>query len=572
MKLRQQKYLINSIIIFINSILISTFIIYDNSWYVYIFILMLSSILNASSSILNILFRMSNKPPFQDYRFESKSYLYVVPCYNETEEELKNSIQSLILQRVVSEDERLILIICDGKVKGKGNEFSTDVILKDLLNIEKNEEGLYYDYETWNGTLNLICMYTTTYRYKNTDMPIILLVKENNYGKRDSLVLARKVCITFNRFLQYGVQGENKLIDHIILQLTDTYSNKIDFIIGIDGDTIFDYNCSYELIGGIEKDKNIHGCVGFVDIYPKMNKFSLFVMYQYAEYMFSQCLKRHAQSNITNKVNCLSGCNQILRVSEETCGEKILSVFNYCPNETDHILTHIRSYASEDRNHVCNMLSLYPYVKTTQNLKAISYTIVPTSVSVFLSQRRRWNLGANSNDVLLVYLPGINIFERISAFISVLTFIIAPFIFVVTIHFIISIITKPTMLMLYLSIILFVPLFYSFLIPIFIKPLPFIQSMYYYLSYIIFVCLSGLVSLITFSYAFSNMDNINWGKTRFIEENIVDEKENIVDDNDGFIDDNYIEVIHTEDIKNTFIAENNHKYYKGCTINLDDME
>ena len=302
---------------------------------------------------------------------------------------------------------------------------------------------------------------------------------------------------------------------------TDTIcTDKLDYIIGIDADTIFDYNCTYELIQGIEQDKNIHGCVGLIDINPKMNKYSFYVLYQYAEYIYSQCLKRHAQSTITHKVSCLSGCNQILRVSEETCGEKILSVFNYYPKKEDNILTHIRSYASEDRNHVCNMLSLYPYVKTTQNLKAISYTIVPSSVRVFLSQRRRWNLGAQSNDILLTYSPGINIFERVLACVNILTFSLAPFIFIATIYFIKSIIMNPSMLMLYLSIFLLIPLLYSLFIPIFIKPESFATSMYYYMSYLLFLSCSGVINLTSFLYSVLQMDVITWGKTRSI---IIDE-------------------------------------------------
>jgi chitin synthase len=303
-------------------------------------------------------------------------------------------------------------------------------------------------------------------------------------------------------------------ITSLIENLADGFNGNIDYIIGIDADTVFDYNCTYELIQSMEVDKDIHGCVGFVDICPKMNYSSIFLLYQYAEYVFAQCLRRQTQSNITHKVNCLSGCNQILRISEETCGEKILKIFNYLPKKDEHILRHIRSYASEDRNHVCNMLSLYPHVKTVQNLKAVAYTVVPTSVSVFLSQRRRWNLGANSNDLLLVYLPGINLFERILAFTNVFTFIISPFIYVATVYFILAIIFSPSLLMLYLSIILFIPLCYSLIVPIIIKPLTLKGALYYYLSYVVFVALSGLVSLITFLNAVLKMDVIKWGKTR----------------------------------------------------------
>lgn len=523
-RLKLQKYLIVSSITIINSILITTFIFYQHYWYAYLPFLMPASLITAFSSILNIFYKMCRQPASGENapRLAGKNYLYVVPCYNESMEELRASIHSLMEQRIVKNDKRLILIICDGKVKGSGNTLTTDAILKELLKTEGM--GYYYEYSTWDGTNNIICEYKVMYTYNRETVPVILLIKERNYGKRDSLVIARRVCLAFNAFQSLDntiiqkitTQSPDYLV-HIVATLANVFTKPIDYIIGIDGDTVFDYNCTYELIKGIEDDESIHGCVGFVDVDPQMNPYSPFVLYQYAEYMYAQCLRRQAQSNITNKVSCLSGCNQILRVSEETCGEKILQVFNYKPNETDNILTHIRSYASEDRNHVCNMLSLYPYVKTTQTLKAISYTVVPMSISVFLSQRRRWNLGANTNDILLTYLPGINVFERILAFVNVLTFSISPFIYVATIYFLMAIFTQPTMLMLYLSIILFIPFFYTFLIPLFIKPLSFRNTLYYYLAYIFFISLAGCVSLICYLNAILKMDVFTWGKTRTIE-------------------------------------------------------
>lgn len=522
MNLKQQKYLIVGSMTAINFVLIYTFVLFNNYWYAYLPLLILSSLLTAFSSILNVLFKMCGQDLNRhNPRLVSKSYVYVIPCYNESHEELQRSLHSLIEQRLVKADERLIIIICDGKVKGTGNTLTTDAILKDLLHTEGM--GYYYEYTTWDGSPNIICEYKVMYTYQAETVPIILLVKENNYGKRDSLVLIRRICHAFNRFHNVaqscGTEGEDKaVLHHMIASLDQIFTGKIDYIIGIDADTVFDYNCTYELIQGLELDVNNHGCVGFVDIMPNMTAYNPFVLYQYAEYVYAQCLRRQAQANITNKVSCLSGCVQILRVSEETCGEKILKVFNYKPIATDNILTHIRSYASEDRNHVCNMLSLYPHVKTTQALKAIAYTVVPTSVAVFLSQRRRWNLGAITNDILLVYFPGINIFERILAFVNVLTFIIGPFVYVATVYFIMAIIFEPTLLMLYLSIILFIPIFYTFLVPLFIKPLSFTGCLYYYFAYIFFVCCSSIVSLICYFNAILQMDVLTWGKTRSIEE------------------------------------------------------
>jgi chitin synthase len=490
-----------------------------------------------------MLFRTSTTPT----RIEPKNYLYIIPCYNESRKELTDTLNSLVNQSYLVNDKRSLLIICDGRIKGQGNSASTDNILKKILKITDLDS--LYTYTTWDNKVNPATIYTGTYK----SLPFILIIKQNNYGKRDSLVLVRSRCYEYNKQL-LTVDDDIMNDDMIINNLKTIYETKIDYIIGIDADTIFDYNCSTELIRGIEKDDMIQGCVGYVDISPEMNRLSPFVLYQYAEYMFAQCLKRYAQSNLTQKVTCLSGCVQILRVSEQTCGEKILKIFNYLPKEDDHIFKHIRSYASEDRNHVCHMLSLYPDVKTTQALEAIAYTTVPTSIAVFLSQRRRWSLGANTNDLMLVYLPGINIFERISAFVNVLTFSVTPFIFIATALFIKSIIEGPTMLMLYLSVVMIIPHTYALIVPIYIKKISLPKMFYYYISLLFFTVFSGLINLIIYFYANFYMDVIKWGKTRQIDKEV--EKYDFIVSYE-FIDDDidnlYLEILSDDTIEQGYI-------------------
>jgi chitin synthase len=449
------------------------------------------------------------------HRVKAFNYMYIIPCYNESEEELTLSIQSIVCQHHLPCDYRLMLIICDGKVKGNGNIDTTDVILMKILN--QTNEPCIYEYITWDNEKNRIEIYSGIYECGQYTIDYLLIIKNKNYGKRDSLVLSRKLCYNYNMKILSDNMINSDMMTYIGPMFNEIYSgSNIDYIIGIDADTIFDYNCSYELIKVMENDDTVHGCVGYVDIYPKMNSCSIYVLYQYAEYMFSQCLRRQAQSHITSKVSCLSGCNQILRVSNETCGEEILTKFNYFPKEDENIFNHIRSYASEDRNHVCLMLSMFPNVKTKQTLKAIAYTVVPTSIKVFMSQRRRWSLGANANDMLLIYLPGINIFERISALINIITYSFSPFVFVATVFFIKSIIIHPTYLMLLLSIPILIVAGYSVLIPIFIKPLLFRSALYYYLSYIFFVIFGSLINLCLYFNSIINMDVIKWGKTRTI--------------------------------------------------------
>jgi len=532
MNLKNQKYIIICILLSINILLATTLIVYENKWYAYLFILALASSLNSFSCLFIIGHKMlygEGKGENINPRLVSKNYIYVVPCYTETKEELVKTLNSLVLQRKVENDKRLILIICDGTSLNKNN--ICDKVLREILGLNTINIK-YYSYPTWDQKVNLVQVYKGVYKHFNEILPVILIIKMENYGKRDSLVLVRSFCYNYNQSLLLNsesvvdISGSIMLPrDTLTLEMLNNFNfvyrgEEIHYIIGIDADTAFDYNCSYELIQSMQASSDIHGCVGYVDIAREMNFYSPFVLYQYAEYMFAQCLRRHAQSRITQKVNCLSGCVQILRISNETSGSTILTNFNYLPAPEESIFNHIRSYASEDRNHVCNLLSLYPQAKTVQNLRAIAYTIVPTNWWVFLSQRRRWSLGANANDMLLVYLPDIVLVERISAFINVFTYSLSPFIFIATILFIKAIIVQPTMLMLYLSSFIFLPLFYAFfIVPIFVMPLSFKYTLYYYLSYACFISVASIVNLIIYMYSIFCMDVIKWGKTRQLKNN-----------------------------------------------------
>lgn len=143
---------------------------------------------------------------------------------------------------------------------------------------------------------------------------------------------------------------------------------------------------------------------------------------QNAAYTISQGLPRLHQSIVTHKVSCLPGCCQILKVCEENNGDNTLRVlFGYCPKPTDGMLKHLRGAYSEDRNHVCHVLTSQPHVNTRQAIRAVAWTDVPTSLSVFLSQRKRWSMGATVNDFRMITARGTHWFERIRAFSNVQT-------------------------------------------------------------------------------------------------------------------------------------------------------
>jgi len=64
----------------------------------------------------------------------SETMAWVLPCYNESPEEMTRSLDSLSRQVNLENHKKVILIICDGRAKGRGMEKScADSLLEDIL-------------------------------------------------------------------------------------------------------------------------------------------------------------------------------------------------------------------------------------------------------------------------------------------------------------------------------------------------------------------------------------------------------------------------------------------------------
>jgi chitin synthase len=210
--------------------------------------------------------------------------------------------------------------------------------------------------------------------------------------------------------------------------LDECHITNFHSIVGMDADTVFDPWCIYHLISEL-RYPDCYGVCGVVWVDFKDGPWNAWRLMQNAAYIISQGLPRLQQSTVTHKVSCLPGCCQILKVCEENNGDHTLrTLFGYCPKPTDGMLKHLRGAYSEDRNHVCHVLTSQPHVQTRQAIKAVAWTDVPTSLSVFLSQRKRWSMGATVNDFRLVGARGTQWFERLRAFSNVQTWFCSIFI------------------------------------------------------------------------------------------------------------------------------------------------
>lgn len=120
-----------------------------------------------------------------------------VPCYTEGEDSLRKTIDSVV--KLKYDDKRkLLLIICDGNIKGFGNEKPTPQIVLDILGVDPNADPEPLSFQSLGEGAkqhNMGKVYAGLYECSGHVVPYLVLVKvgkpterpkPGNRGKRDS--------------------------------------------------------------------------------------------------------------------------------------------------------------------------------------------------------------------------------------------------------------------------------------------------------------------------------------------------------------------------------------------------
>ncbi|KAK0609252.1 Chitin synthase D [Lasiodiplodia hormozganensis] len=510
----QQKLLLTGGLVCANFILIFATWWWPAYYYVYLPFITLTVALNCIM-VASIIFHTIKHRIFPEKVImptSPESLVLLLPCYNENLEECTKSLDSLVAQKHLENHKRAIMIICDGRVRGAGMEKTTaQYLLEDIL-VEKTERKVVKQaYTAWDQQPMDVTVQKGS--YKGT--PYFCIIKHQNQGKRDGLIALRSFLYKYNTraekpqmlfrpafFAEMAMfLGEDAGIDHV------------SHLVGMDADTVFADDCISELLKQSHYPNTVGVC-GYVAVDFKSRNWNPWSLYQSSEYTISQGLRRLHQSIVTNKVSCLPGCCQLLKICEETCGDRVLvELFGYCPTPADNIIKQIRATASEDRNHVCLMLSARPQSKTRQALRARAMTDVPQSWSVFLSQRRRWTLGATANDLFLFKAPGVQWWERILAFANCMTWALNVFIFASLASLIHSILVVPWWIILAFASVMVTPLTYYLCITFWL-PRTFRERVQYLAGCCLYVFCGPFINITVLFYAVWNMDSFGWGKTR----------------------------------------------------------
>jgi chitin synthase len=459
-----------------------------------------------------------------------ESIIFVLPCYNETYEECTRSLDSLVSQADVAEHKKAIMIICDGKVRGPGMEKTTGQYLNEDILLDCNDRRIIRGaYTGWDDRTMDVELSKGTYK----GVPYLCIVKQQNQGKRDSLIAIRSFLYNFNRrHQQPHVIFSRTFFNYLSKWLeSEVEMDSVDCLVGMDADTVFDTTCVSHLLEEFHYPNTVGVC-GYVAVDFKASPFNIWSIFQSAEYTIAQGLRRLHQSVATHKVSCLPGCCQLLRICETTCGDEILlEKFGYHPSPVDSMLKQIRATASEDRNHVCLMLTTFPEAQTRQALWAKAYTDVPHSWSVFLSQRRRWTLGATGNDLLLATAWKTQWWERILAASNVLIWCLNVFVIASIGSMVVAFLTQPYWIILAFVGVMIVPVLYYIGMAAWLVRGN-LQRLQYLLGLFVFIVAGPFVNIAVLLYAVWNMDSFGWGKTRKV---LADDSATMSDGGTGLI-------------------------------------
>ncbi|KAG5821236.1 hypothetical protein H9Q74_000324 [Fusarium xylarioides] len=536
-KVTRQKHIMTAFLISVNFMFIFASWWWPRYYYVYIpfisFPLVLNCIMIASIICFTLKNLISAEKIIEPDHLED--LIMIMPCYNETLEECTKSLDSLVDQVSIDNHKRGIIVICDGRVRGPGMEKTTAQYLNEDIFVEQlHREKIARAYRAWDGQAMDVEISWGYYK----GVPFYCIVKEQNQGKRDSLIVVRSFLYKFK------IRNTNPTTifsSQFLLSMTDWLTqevkvNQVDHLIGMDADTIFDKVCISELLKE-SKYPNTVGVCGYVAVDFKDGNWNLWSIYQNAEYTIAQGLRRLHQSIATKKVSCLPGCCQLLKICDMTCGDKVLvELFGYYPRPLDGMITRIRATASEDRNHICQLLTTFPEAQTRQALRARAYTDVPHSWSVFLSQRRRWTLGATSNDLLLTTARHCQWWERILAFSNVLTWCLNVFVIASIGCMIVAFMHQPWWIIMAFAGIMIVPLIYYVIMAVWL-PQSMLERFQYLFGLFIFVVLGPFLNIAVMVFAVFNMDSFGWGKTRKVitetPEDQVQEKQRLEGSSSG---------------------------------------
>nr|ANG56506.1 chitin synthase class V [Ustilago esculenta] len=455
---------------------------------------------------------------------QDKFVICQVPCYTESEDELRKTIDSLA--GLEYDDKRkLLFLICDGMIVGSGNDRSTPRIVLDILGVDPKidpEPLMFKSVAEGSKQLNYAKVYSGLYEFEGHVVPYIVVVKvgrpsersrPGNRGKRDSQILLMRY---LNRVHFDAPMFPLELeIYHQMKNVIGIDPAFYEFILMVDADTRVETDGLNRLVANCADDSRIIAICGETTLDNAED--SWWTMIQVYEYYISHHLAKAFES-LFGSVTCLPGCFSLYRIRSSDKGRPLFIsnriIDDYSENRVDTLHKKNLLHLGEDRYLTTLVLKNFPAFRTKFVADAKALTSAPERFGVLLSQRRRWINSTVHNLAELVLMPelcGFCLFSmRFIVFIDLLGTVILPATAVYLVYLIVTVATK-TAAIPYISIAMIAAV-YGLQAILFL-----LKRQWQYIGWlIIYILAYPVFSFFLPIYSFWHMDDFSWGNTRIV--------------------------------------------------------
>ena len=478
-------------------------------------------------------------PDWEPFGYPLAHAICLVTAYSEGEEGLRTTLDSIATTDYPN-SHKTILVVCDGMIKGQGEDLTTPEIALSMMGDhavlpEEVQAFSYVAVASGSKRHNMAKVYAGFYNYgensvipydRQQRVPMMVVVKcgtpdeakkskPGNRGKRDSQIILMS-------FLQ-KVMFDERMTElefemfNGLWRVTGISPDFYEIVLMVDADTKVFPDSITHMISAMVKDPEIMGLCGETKI---ANKRQTWVsMIQVFEYFISHHLSKSFES-VFGGVTCLPGCFCMYRIKAPKGGQNywvpILAnpdvVEHYSENVVDTLHKKNLLLLGEDRYLSTLMLKTFPKRKQLFVPQAVCKTTVPEQFSVLLSQRRRWINSTVHNLMELVLvrdLCGTFCFSmQFVVFIELVGTLVLPAAITFTFYLIIiSIVKKPVPIipLVLLALILGLPAVLIVLTA---------HRWSYVLWMVIYLFSLPIWNLVLPSYAYWKFDDFSWGDTR----------------------------------------------------------
>lgn len=356
-------------------------------------------------------------PEWQPFGYPLAHTICLVTAYSEGPEGIRTTLDSVATTEYPN-SHKLILVICDGIIKGKGESMSTPdaclSMMKDPAILPDEVQAFsYVAVASGSKRHNMAKIYSGFYDYgedslippeKQQRVPMIIVVKTGtpdeassskpgNRGKRDSQIILMSF-LQKVMFDERMTELEYEMFNGI-WKITGISPDFYEIVLMVDADTKVFPDSLTHMVSAMVKDPEIMGLCGETKIANKRQ--SWVSMIQVFEYFISHHQSKAFES-VFGGVTCLPGCFCMYRIKAPKGGQNywvpILAnpdvVEHYSENVVETLHQKNLLLLGEDRYLSTLMLKTFPKRKQVFVPQAVCKTTVPDEFKVLLSQRRRW--------------------------------------------------------------------------------------------------------------------------------------------------------------------------------------